>query len=67
VDVVGRCGPTVILRPPIVTVTVKGGDTLSEIAAAHRLTLKVLLACPENAKYRANPGLIHPGDIVLVK
>ena len=56
-----------ILRPPIVTVTVKAGDTLSEIAAAHRLTLKALLAFPENAKYRANPGLIHPGDIVRVK
>jgi Tfp pilus assembly protein FimV len=43
------------------------GDTLSEIAGAHRLTLAVLLAFPENAKYRANPGLIHPGDVVRVK
>ena len=33
-----------ILRPPIVTVTVKAGDTLGAIAAAHKLTLKVLLA-----------------------
>ena len=56
-----------ILRPPIVTVTVKAGDTLSGIAAAHRLTLAALLAFPENAKYRANPGLIHSGDIVRVK
>jgi len=56
-----------IPRPPIVTVTVKAGDTLSEIAAAHRLTLKALLALPENAKYRVNPGLIHPGDIVRMK
>ena len=56
-----------ILRPPIVTVTVKVADTLSEIAAAHRLTLAALLAFPENAKYRTNPGLIHPGDIVRVK
>ena len=56
-----------ILHPPITTVTVKAGDTLSEIAAAHKLTLKALLALPENAKYRANPGLIHPGDIVRVK
>jgi len=56
-----------ILRPPIVTVTVKAGGTLSEIAEAHKLTLKALLAFPENAKYRANPGLIHPGDIVRVK
>ena len=56
-----------ILRPPIVTVTVKTGDSLSAIAAAHGLTLKALLAFPENAKYRANPGLIHPGDIGRVK
>jgi len=56
-----------ILRPPITTVTVWSGDTLGEIAAAHRLTLAALLAFPENAKYRANPGLIHPGDIVRVK
>ncbi len=56
-----------ILRPPIVTVSVKAGDTLSGIASAHRLTLKALLAFGENAKYRAKPGLIHPGDIVRVK
>jgi LysM repeat protein len=56
-----------ILRPPIVTVTVKAGDTLREIAADRALTLAALLAFPENAKYRANPGLIHPGDIVRVK
>jgi LysM repeat protein len=46
---------------------VKSGDTLSRIAAAHKLTLKTQLAFPENARYRANPGLIHPGDIVRVK
>ncbi len=56
-----------ILRPPIVTVTVKAGDSLSAIASAHGLTLKALLAFPENARYRADPGLIHPGDIVRVK
>ena len=56
-----------ILKPPIVTVTVKAGDTLGEIAAANRLTLPALLTFPENAKYRADPGLIHPGDIVRVK
>ena len=46
------------------TVTVKAGDSLSGIASAHKLTLKALLAFVENAKYRAKPGLIHPGDIV---
>ena len=49
------------------TVSVKAGDTLSEIAASNGLTLKALLAFPENAKHPANPGLIHPGDIVRVK
>jgi DNA-binding transcriptional regulator YdaS (Cro superfamily) len=43
----------------------EAGDTLSETAAAHGLTLAALLAF-ENAKYRAKPGLIHPGDIVRV-
>ena len=56
-----------ILVPPTVTVTVKSGDTLSAIASSHGLTLAALLAFPENAKYRASPGLIHPGDIVRVK
>jgi LysM repeat protein len=56
-----------ILRPPVVTVTVKAGDSLGAIADLHGLTLKALLAFPENAKYRARPGLIHPGDIVRVK
>ncbi len=56
-----------LLRPPITTVTVKAGDTLGVIAGVHRLTLAALLAFSENAKYRANPGLIHPGDIVRVK
>lgn len=53
-----------ILRPPIVTVTVKAGDALSEIAAAHGLTLKALLAFPESAKYRGTPALIHHSDCV---
>jgi LysM repeat protein len=63
-DVIARANA--ILHPAITTVTVKAGDTLSEIATAHRLTLAALLAFAENAKYRANPGLIHPGDIVRV-
>jgi hypothetical protein len=50
-----------ILRPPITSATVNAGDSLSAIASAHRLTLKTLLAFPENARYRAEPGLIHPG------
>lgn len=47
--------------------TVVPGDTLSGIARAHGLTLAALLAFPENARYRANPGLIHPGDSVRVR
>ena len=64
-DVIAKANA--IPRPPITTVTVKAGDTLGGIAPAHGLTLKALLAFPENAKYRAKPGLIHPGDIVRVK
>jgi LysM repeat protein len=56
-----------ILVPAIVTITVKAGDSLGAIASSHGLTLAAVLAYPENAKYRANPGLIHPGDIVRVK
>jgi LysM repeat protein len=56
-----------LLLPTVVRVTVKSGDSLSAIVSAHGLTLAALLAYPENAKYRANPGLIHPGDIVRVK
>jgi len=56
-----------ILVPTVVTVTVRSGDTLGAIASSHSLTLAALLAYPENAKYRANPELIHPGDIVRVK
>ena len=56
-----------IRRPLTTSVTVKAGDSLSAIAAAHGLTLKAILAFPEHAKYRAKPGLIHPGDVVRVK
>ena len=56
-----------ILRPPITTVAVRAGDTLGRIASAHGLTLAALLAFPENARYRADSGLIHPGDAVRVK
>jgi len=55
-----------ICHPPTTTVTVKAGDTLSGIAAAHGLTLATLLAFAENARFRANPGLVHPGDVVRV-
>lgn len=56
-----------ILVPAIATVSVKSGDNLGAIASAHGLTLAALLAYPENARYRTNPGLIHPGDFVRAK
>ena len=56
-----------LLWPPLVSVAVKSGDSLSEIASSHGLTLKALLAFAENATYRKNPGLIHVGDKVRVK
>ena len=66
-----RVSPCALAMPPSVspalTVTVKSGDTMGAIASAHGLTLAALLAFPENARYRADPGLIHPGDVVRVK
>lgn len=47
--------------------TVKAGETLSGIAIQYHTTVAHLLAFPENAKYRANPNLIHPGDKVRVR
>jgi hypothetical protein len=47
--------------------TVRSGETLSGIAAAYHTTVARILAFPENAKYRANPSLIHPGDVVRVR
>lgn len=44
------------------THVVKSGDTLSGIAAANGLTLAQLL--DKNPQYRANPNLIHPGQVV---
>jgi len=40
---------------------------LAGIAGHYGLTLSQLLAFGENAKYRAHPNLIHPGDKVRVK
>lgn len=54
-------------KPAIVNHTVVSGDTLGGIAQAHGLTLAKLLAFAQNARYRANPGLIHVGDVVRVK
>ncbi len=42
-------------------------STLDGIATHSGLTLAQLLAFPENARYRANPRLVHVGDIVRVK
>ena len=43
--------------------TIKSGDTLSKIAAAHGTTLQVLLEA--NPQYRDRPGVIHVGDVIL--
>lgn len=48
--------------PAVRTHIVKNGDTLSGIAAANGLTLAQLL--DKNPQYRANPNLIHPGQVV---
>lgn len=50
--------------------TVQKGDWLTKIAANHRnadgsrVTLEQLLSTPGNEKYKKNPDLIHPGDVV---
>jgi GH25 family lysozyme M1 (1,4-beta-N-acetylmuramidase) len=55
-------------KPPVKAYhTVKAGDNLTSIAHSHKTTLGQLLAYPENAKYRSNPGLIHVGDRVRVR
>jgi len=66
--------------PPVGTTTkrfhvVVAGETLSGIAARHGFrptaqlpAFRVMLnAFPENARFRANPGLIHPGERVRVR
>ena len=58
-----------LLRPPIVTVTVKAGDSLSAIAASHGLTLKALLALRGERQVprqpRAHPpGRHRPGEVM---
>jgi hypothetical protein len=47
--------------------TIKRNDNLINVAAAHGLSLAKLLAFPENARYRKNPGLIYVGNVVRVK
>ncbi|MBS7455734.1 TIGR02594 family protein [Coralloluteibacterium stylophorae] len=46
------------------TVTVRSGDTLSDIAQAHGVSLPALLQA--NPHLAANPHLIHPGQFVTV-
>ncbi|MGE9695910.1 GH25 family lysozyme [Streptomyces sp. CH6] len=46
-------------KPPASTYTVRPGDTLSDIAAHHGVTLSALLAA--NPNYRAHPNTIYPG------
>lgn len=65
----GRAAPAPKPKPVPVKAfhTVVHGDTLSAIAKAHGKSLAALLRFPENARYRAYPGLIHPGDKVRVR
>jgi murein DD-endopeptidase MepM/ murein hydrolase activator NlpD len=46
------------------TYTVKSGDTLSEIAQAHGITLAQLLDA--NPQHKAHPNLIHVGDVLNI-
>lgn len=44
--------------------TIRSGDTLSRIAAAHGTTLQALLEA--NPRYRTNPNMIRVGDVILI-
>ena len=44
--------------------TIRSGDTLSRIAAAHGTSLQVLLDA--NPQYRDRPEVIRVGDIILI-
>jgi hypothetical protein len=55
-------------KPKPVYYIVKAGETLSEIAASHHITLEKLKAFPQNKKQFGKAwSLIHPGDKVRVK
>jgi LysM repeat protein len=43
---------------------VKRGDTLEKIAKSHGITLDQLLEA--NPQFRANPDIIHPGDVIII-
>jgi hypothetical protein len=63
---IGAWGEAKPKAVPIYHIVVSG-DTLIGIAAEHHRTLAQLLRYAANARYRANPGLIHVGDRVRVK
>lgn len=44
--------------------TIRSGDTLSRIAAAHGTTVQMLLQA--NPQYRDRPGVIRVGDVILI-
>ncbi len=44
--------------------TIRSGDTLSRIAAAHGTSLQVLLDA--NPQYQDRPGVIRVGDVILI-
>lgn len=54
--------PAPAASPAATAHIVRNGDTLSAIAAANGLTLAQLL--DKNPQYRANPDLIHPGQVI---
>ena len=44
--------------------TIRSGDTLEQIAAAHGTPLEVLLSA--NPQYGTNPAVVHAGDVVMI-
>lgn len=46
--------------------TATGGDTLSRIAAQNGVSLATLLQTPGNEKYKTNPNLLKPNDVIAL-
>jgi len=55
---------TQLARQVAPSVTVKPGDTLSAIAKQHNISLQNLLDA--NPHKKANPDLIHPGEVITI-
>jgi len=56
-------GQTIVIATPQIVYTVKPGDTLTEIAASHNVSVMQLL---QNNPYLADREFIYPGDRIVI-